>query len=86
MIKIILYKPQHANVFKELNLEWLDKFHLTESHDLKVLDDPAGTIIEPGGVIYLAKSNEEIVGSAALIKEHDHTYELAKMAVKPWNK
>ena len=83
MITIIAYEPQHAKVFKELNLEWLDKFHLTESHDLQVLDDPSGTIIERGGVIYLAKSNEEIVGSAALMKEHDQGYELAKMAVKP---
>src|SRR5206468_1959268 len=65
--------------------EWLDGYNLTESHDLMVLDDPQGTILEQGGVIYLARAGEEIVGSAALMKEHEGIYELAKMAVtKKW--
>jgi putative acetyltransferase len=81
MIKIIPYKPEHAGIFKKLNLEWLDKYNLTESHDLMVLDDPEGTICNRGGVIMLAEADGEIVGSAALMYEHDGVYELAKMAV-----
>src|ERR1700742_4450513 len=83
MINIILYEDRYADAFKRLNLEWLDGYHLTESHDLMVLDDPRGTIIERGGVIFLAKAGDEIVGSAALMKEHNGVYELAKMAVNP---
>jgi len=83
MIKIIDYEDQYAADFKRLNLEWLDKYHLTESHDLMVLDDPIGTIINRGGCIFLAKEGDSIVGSAALMKEHDGVYELAKMAVAP---
>jgi GNAT superfamily N-acetyltransferase len=80
-IHIIPYRDQYKADFKRLNLEWLDHYHLTESHDLMVLDDPIGTIVDRGGVIYLAETGGEIVGSAALMKEHEGVYELAKMAV-----
>lgn len=83
MIEIIPYSEEYAGMFKVLNLEWLDKYNLTESHDLLILNDPRGTIIDNGGVIYLAMSGEEIVGSAALINEGHGIYELAKMAVAP---
>jgi N-acetylglutamate synthase-like GNAT family acetyltransferase len=64
-----------------LNLEWLDHYNLTESHDLMILDDPEGTIIQRGGFIWVAEADGKIVGTAALIKEHEGEYELAKMAV-----
>jgi GNAT superfamily N-acetyltransferase len=48
-----------------------------------VLDDPRGTIIDRGGYIYLAKSGDEIIGTAGLAKEHDGEYELIKMFVAP---
>lgn len=46
-----------------------------------MLDRPRETILNDGGVIFLAEMNGEIIGSAALMREHDDTYELAKMAV-----
>lgn len=48
-----------------------------------VLNNPEGTIIAGGGVIFLAGYNGEIIGSSALIYEHEGEYELAKMAVRP---
>lgn len=81
MITIVPYEDKYAPEFKTLNLEWLDKYNLTEPADLEVLDDPRGTILDRGGVIYLAKAGEEIVGTAALIKEGEGEYEFAKMAV-----
>jgi GNAT superfamily N-acetyltransferase len=98
MISIIEYKDQYAADFKALNLEWLDKYHLTESHDLMILDDPKGTILDRGGYIWLAiltpdlppgtsqappAGSGQVVGTAALIHEHDNCYELAKMSVAP---
>lgn len=79
--QIIDYDDVHKDVFKELNSEWLERYHLMESYDMEILNDPRKTILENGGVIYLAKSDEQIVGSAALIKEHNNVYELAKMSV-----
>ena len=80
-VNIIPYRSEHHEVFKQLNLEWLDHYNLTESHDLMVLDDPQGTILNRGGFIWMAEANGEIVGSAALMKEHEGVYELAKFAV-----
>ena len=81
MIRIIEYEDKYHGDFKRLNLEWLEKYNLAESHDLEVLDNPRGTILDGGGVIYMAADENQIVGSAALIKEEDRVYELAKMAV-----
>jgi putative acetyltransferase len=81
MVTIIPYEHKYQPDFYRLNVAWLDKYNLKESHDLEILDDPQATIIDTGGFIWLAKINDTIVGSAALIKESDTVYELAKMAV-----
>ncbi len=83
MIELIDYTDQFAADFKRINLEWLDKYHLTEEPDLRILNDPKGSILDGGGVIYLAQENAKIIGSAALIREHDDVFELAKMTVIP---
>jgi N-acetylglutamate synthase-like GNAT family acetyltransferase len=83
MIYIIEYEDRYAGDFKKINLEWLDKYNLTEEADLRALNKPRETILEPGGAIFLAKIKEEIIGSAALISAHDGLYELAKMTVVP---
>ena len=80
-MEIINYLDKYEADFKSLNLVWLDKYNLTESHDLQVLNDPRGTIIDRGGCIFLAIENDTVAGTAALMKEHDGVYELAKMTV-----
>ncbi len=80
-IKIIPYRSEHYAIFKQLNLEWLDHYSLTESHDLMILDDPQGTILDNGGYIWMAEADGKIVGSAGLMKEEEGVYELVKMAV-----
>ncbi len=81
MVEIILYSAGWHEAFKQLNLEWLDKFNLREEADMIVLNDPQAQVIDKGGVIYLAKAGVAIVGTAALIHEGHDVYELAKMSV-----
>jgi len=83
MVEIIDFEDKYENDFRQLNLEWLYKYKLAESHDLEVLNDPRGTIINSGGCIFLAREQDIIAGSAALMKAGDHEYELAKMTVAP---
>lgn len=83
MIELIPYESKYQPDFKRLNLEWLDKYNLTESHDLEILDDPDGTVITRGGCIFLAREGEQIVGTAGLWMENKEEYELVKMAVEP---
>lgn len=83
MIELIKYHPQYLAAFREMNLQWLNEFGLTESHDLEVLDDPQKFIIDKGGALYLAVSGGQLAGSAAMVPEDEHTMELAKMCVHP---
>jgi putative acetyltransferase len=82
-IEIIDYDPKYRRQFREMNLEWLDRYNLTESHDLEVLDDPQKTVLDPGGFIFLAIKKGDVIGSAALIPTGDGEFELAKMCVSP---
>ena len=81
MIEIIEYVNKYQPDFKRLNLEWLEKYNLTETHDLEILDDPEGSVIAKGGCIFLAIDGEKIIGTAGLWKENESDYELIKMAV-----
>jgi putative acetyltransferase len=83
MIEIIDYSGEYANDFRELNLEWLDKYNLTESHDLEVINHPQEAILDRGGHIFLAREGDRIVGTAGIANEGDPVYELVKMAVAP---
>lgn len=75
-------KDVHKKIFKELNYEWLNKFFKVEKEDAKQLDNPEKEIIIKGGYIFFAEYNGDTVGTAALLKRDDETFELAKMAVK----
>lgn len=82
-IKIIPYDEKYASEFKELNVAWLEKYFFVEPHDEEVLGDPQKYIIAPGGQIFFAKVEEEVVGTLALMKVSEGIYELTKMAVTP---
>ena len=83
MITIIPYDKKYQPDFKRLNLEWLDKYGLTEQYDLDILNDPEENVIRPGGCIFLAMDGEKVVGTAGLAKEDEGIYELVKMSVDP---
>ena len=82
-IEIIAYDEKYQADFKRLNLDYLDKYNLTESHDLEIMDDPTGTVIARGGMIFLAMDGHDVVGTAGLWKINDEEYELVKMGVDP---
>ncbi len=47
MITLVNYENKYQPDFKRLNLEWLDKYGLTESHDLEIMNDPQSTVLAP---------------------------------------
>jgi GNAT superfamily N-acetyltransferase len=83
MVRIIDFEARHSAEFKKLNEDWLNRYKLMESHDMEVLDDPVGKVINPGGYIFLAEKDGKIIGCAGLMKESDDEFELIKMAVDP---
>jgi N-acetylglutamate synthase-like GNAT family acetyltransferase/DNA-binding MarR family transcriptional regulator len=80
-VEIINYLPEFHDDFKRLNYEWIGKYFQLEEADHQSLNYPDEKILNLGGHIYMALSNNKIVGTCALIKIDDNIYELAKMAV-----
>jgi len=82
-IQIISFESQYAKDFARLNVEWLETYFVVEPLDNKLLEDCEDVIINKGGHIFFAKTNNEIAGTFSLIKIEDNVYELGKMAVSP---
>jgi putative acetyltransferase len=83
MAVIIDYDDKYIGDFQRLNLEWLEKYDLVESHDLEILNHPRENIINQEGFLFLLLEDNGIVGSAGIFKISDKEYELIKMAVAP---
>lgn len=81
MVTIIPFDGKYADDFRKLNIEWLTEYFNVEPYDEYQLSHPVAAIIDKGGYIFLAKENERIVGTAALMKENSLSYELTKMCV-----
>lgn len=81
-VKIIQFDPEYKDHFKNLNYEWIEKYFSIEDADRTMLEDPENEILKKGGFIIFADYNNDIVGTGALIKHSDGSFELAKMAVK----
>jgi ribosomal protein S18 acetylase RimI-like enzyme len=78
---LVPYAAEHRAAFRDLNLEWISAHFNVEDEDRRVLDDPEGQILRPGGAILLALDGDTPVGTGALIRTGPHQFELAKMAV-----
>jgi len=80
-IEIIEYSDEYSEPIKKLNYEWLEEYFRVEEGDIVSLSNPKKYIIEKGGFIYYSKLNDEIVGTASLLRKSETIYELGKMAV-----
>lgn len=80
-IEILDYAPKYREYFRTLNYEWLEKYFKIEDLDKKILSAPEKEIIQKGGFIFFARIEDKIVGTTALLKVDETTYELNKMAV-----
>lgn len=83
MAVLIDYDDRYFEDFRRLNLEWLEKYNLVESHDLEILNHPRENVIDRGGFIFMLKNDDAIIGTAGLFKVNDREYEIIKMAVAP---
>ncbi len=82
-LRIADYRPAYKKHFKALNEAWLRAHFAIEDHDARVLNDPNGAIIRKGGAIFFALLDDEVVGTAALVRHPGNLPELCKMAVAP---
>lgn len=80
-IEILDYTNSLQEPIKTLNYEWLEKYFRVEKGDVISLSNPKEQIIDKGGLIFYARMNNEIVGTASLLKKSQDIFEIGKMAV-----
>ena len=80
-VEIIDYNPEFHNDFRQLNYAWIERHFKLEHMDHETLNYPNENILKTGGHIFMARLNGEIVGTCALLKIDNDTYQLAKMSV-----
>jgi putative acetyltransferase len=80
-LKIIEYRPEYRERFKEINVQWITRDFVMEEEDIKTVEDPEGYILKPGGKIFLALYNNEVAGTCAYQNFGEQGFEMIKMAV-----
>jgi putative acetyltransferase len=75
------FLPGDEAAFRRLNEEWINRYFELEPTDIEILTDPWGAILEPGGRIFLAVLNGEVVGCCGLKAMGPDEFEVVKMAV-----
>jgi putative acetyltransferase len=82
----IVVRPFRAGdeaAFRDINLEWIERFFAVEAKDREVLGDPHRYVLRDGGAILFACEGDEPVGVVSLIVIGEGEVELAKMGVRP---
>jgi DNA-binding MarR family transcriptional regulator/GNAT superfamily N-acetyltransferase len=82
-VSIVTYEPKYQEAFKQLNVEWITTWFKMEEADYKILDNPKEYVLDKGGHIIIALIDDKPIGTCALVKLDDQTFELSKMAVSP---
>jgi ribosomal protein S18 acetylase RimI-like enzyme len=77
------FAPGDEAAFRDINLEWIERFFAVEDKDRETLGNPRKYILDPGGAIFLAIDGDAPVGAVALIVMGGGSVELAKMGVRP---
>ncbi|MGZ9100030.1 MAG: GNAT family N-acetyltransferase [Brevundimonas sp.] len=81
-VSIETYRPAHAAAWRSLNEDWLlAGGYVLEAKDQLVLGDPQGSILDKGGLIFIAERDAQPVGCCSLMAMADGGYEVGKMAV-----
>ncbi len=80
-IDIRPYRAEDRTAFRELNEDWIEKNFGLEDKDRTTLGDPETYILQPGGHIFMAFSEDKAIGCCALLLMRPGVYEVAKMTV-----
>ena len=81
-LEFISFEPKYAEVFRQINEEWISSMFELEESDKNVLTDPVKYIISKGGKIWFAKHKQlGFVACCALAKKKELCFELTKMGV-----
>lgn len=80
-VSILPFDPLHAPVFDRLNRAWIEHYFSIEPLDELVLTQPEKMIIAPGGEIWFAAVDGEVIGSSAILHFAPGIFEFTKLGV-----
>lgn len=84
MLTPIEFRPFAAGdetAFRDLNKAWIEGYFVVEDRDWEVLNDPVKFILSPGGALVMAWQDGVAIGTCALLKMGEGSFEVAKMTV-----
>ncbi|PTY07855.1 GNAT family N-acetyltransferase [Opitutaceae bacterium EW11] len=82
-LEILSYSDDLAPAFERLNRTWIEAYFQVEPTDEALFRNPRAALIEPGGEVFFAKADGQIVGTCAAQSLGPAEWELAKLAVAP---
>lgn len=82
-LAILPYSAERAPYFDRFNRDWITRFFWLEPFDELLLTDPKTHIIDPGGELWFAALDGQIVGACALLKGEDGSFEFSKLGLVP---
>ncbi|WP_295636176.1 GNAT family N-acetyltransferase [Novosphingobium sp.] len=81
-IMIREFSDDLAQAFHDINAEWISAMFTLESTDREVLESPRARIIDGGGaILFVEAEGRGVVGTCALQKTGETSFELTKMGV-----
>ncbi len=81
-VQIVPFQPELAKYFYSINAEWVNDMFEMEEIDEMILSQPQKHIIDKGGQIWFAISQDlGVIGTCALKNAGKGWYELTKMGV-----
>ena len=81
-LTILPFTDDLAQSFHDINAEWITAMFALEATDREVLENPRARIIDGGGaILFVEAAGLGVVGTCALQKTGDTSFELTKMGV-----
>jgi ribosomal protein S18 acetylase RimI-like enzyme len=80
-VEIVLFRPEHAGRFGELNREWLERYNLMEAANEEQLANPQAHFLGQGGQVFVALHGDDVIGTCAIVPHGVPGWEIAKLTV-----
>lgn len=82
-VEIAPFRADLREHFYRINAQWLERYWSLEPIDRNVLSEPEKYVLKPGGAIFYALVDGEVIGTVALLKDVAvGEYEVSKMGVE----
>ena len=81
-LSIVEFTERLAPDFYRINVEWIQELFTLEPTDAYLLENPKEVIVDRGGsILFVQDEQRKILGTCALLRVDECTFELTKMGV-----